>query len=57
VIAALLLTGDAPSERGDEVAGVEDVLAGPAGAESLPAFLHSNDDVGRELVMLAVDVR
>jgi hypothetical protein len=57
VLAAFLLTGDAPTERGGNVAGVEELLEGPSGAERLPSFLHSGEDFDREMVLLAVEIR
>lgn len=37
------------------VAGVEDVIGVPAdGGEPLPAFLHSDEDVDRDVVLFAV---
>jgi hypothetical protein len=56
VFAAFLVTRDAPTEGG-HVAGVEEVLEGPSGAEALPSFLHSGDDFERDLVLLAVEIR
>jgi hypothetical protein len=57
VVAAFLLTRDAPSERSEDVAGVEQVLEGPTGAEALPSFLHSGRDFDRDMVLLAVEIR
>jgi hypothetical protein len=63
VFAALLLTREAPAGRGEvaglegDVAGVEAVLEGPTGPDTLPSFLHSGEDFERGLVLLAVELR
>ena len=56
VFAAFLLTRGAPAEPSG-LAGVEEVLEGPTGAETLPSFLHSGEDFERDLVLLAVELR
>jgi hypothetical protein len=56
IVAALLATRDAPSARAEDVAGVEQVLERPTGAEPLPSFLHGESG-GKDLVLLAVELR
>ena len=56
-VAAVLLARAAPPSERVDVAGVEDVLEWPTGTEPLPAFLHGGEDVGRDLVLLTVEVR
>ena len=56
-VAAVLLARTAPSDPRVEVAGVEDVLEWPTGTEPLPASLHAGEDLGRDLVLLAVELR
>jgi hypothetical protein len=57
VLAALLIGRATPSVQGDSVAGVEEILEEPSGAERLPSFLHSGEDLDREMVLLAVEIR
>ena len=58
-VASLLIPGEPPAAPPIEVvAGVEDVLGlPPYGGNSIPAFLHSNENVDRDLVLLAVELR
>jgi hypothetical protein len=56
-VGVVLLVRSAPSGSLVEVAGVEDVLERPTGTEPLPAFLHAGEDLGRDLVLLAVELR
>ncbi len=62
-VASLLIPNEPPAAPPIEaVAGVEDVLESPAyggnaGGNALPSFLHSKEDVDRDLVLLAVEIR
>jgi len=55
-VAALVLVQPIPSDEAESIAGLEEYLRLPLdGAEPLPAFLHMDAEVDRDIVLFAVE--